>query len=151
MLHILQIHCDLQEKNVRTLWPNTYVIGQPLPKNGQKMANGRLLFRTLQVQDDGVIHPIVPRVCFPLPDKHERNYSILAVGDSGSRVGYPLFQAILIGTSLHCVHGSCRLLVNSQLCSPLRLGSDHPRDGSHHKAQSWPGELKRGCSFPQSC
>ena len=33
---LVQIHCDLQDKNVRTLWPITCVTGQPLPKNGQK-------------------------------------------------------------------------------------------------------------------
>ena len=38
---------DSQDKNVQTLWPITCVIGQPLPKNGQTMADGQLLFHTL--------------------------------------------------------------------------------------------------------
>ena len=48
-VELVQIHCDSHDKNVWTLWPITFVIDRPLPKNSRKMADGQLLFLTLHI------------------------------------------------------------------------------------------------------
>ena len=46
---LVQVHCDSHDKNVWILWPITFVIDRPLPKNGWKMADGQLLFLILYI------------------------------------------------------------------------------------------------------